>query len=53
MLRTWIRTYDEINASSKGSWKNRRNTTVKELEMEQELHELFLQKRSIGRKIDA
>src|SRR5271170_5081043 len=25
MLRTWIRTYDEINASPKGSWKNRRN----------------------------
>ena len=49
MLRTWIWTYNEINASPKGSWKNRRNTTPKEPEMEQELHELFVQKRSIGR----
>jgi transposase-like protein len=53
MLRTWIQTYDEINASSKGSWKNRRNTTLKEPEMEQELHKLFIQKQSTRRKINA
>jgi len=34
MLHTWIRTYDEINASPKGSWKNRHNTIPKEPEME-------------------
>jgi len=53
MLHTWIRTYDEINASPKGSWKNRHNTTPKEPEIEQELHKLFLQKQSIRRKINA
>jgi len=53
MLRTWIRTYDKINASSKGSRKNRQNTTPKEPEMEQELHGLFIQKQSIRRKINA
>jgi hypothetical protein len=42
MLRTWIQLYDEINASSKGSRKNRRNTTPKEPEMEEELHKSSL-----------
>ena len=42
MLRTQIQTYDEINASPKGSWKNRQRTTPKELEMEEELHKLFV-----------
>ena len=53
MLRTWIETYDEINASPKGSQKNRRETAAKEPEMEQQLHKLFVQKRSIGRKISS
>ena len=53
MLHTWIWTYNEINASSKGSQKNRQNTIPKEPEMEQELHDLFIQKRLIRRKINA
>jgi hypothetical protein len=53
MLCTWIRSYDEINASPKGSRKNRRNTTPKEPELEEELHKLFVEKRAIGRKINA
>ena len=47
MLRTWIQMYDEINASPKGSRKNRQRTTPKEPEMEEELHKLFVQKRAI------
>jgi hypothetical protein len=42
MLRTWIWTYNEINASPKGSWKNRHNTIPKESEIEQELYKLFI-----------
>jgi hypothetical protein len=53
MLRTWIWTYDEINASLEGSWKNKRNTTPKEPKIKQELHKFFLQKRSIRCKINA
>jgi transposase-like protein len=51
MLRDWIRDYDTINASAKGCRKSRPKVSAKEPQMEQELHELFLQKRAIGRKI--
>jgi hypothetical protein len=51
MLQTWIRLYDEINASSKGTRKDRRGTTAKQPQIEQKLYELFLQKRLIGRKV--
>jgi len=44
MLREWIRAYDDINASPKGSRKDRRRTTAKESKMEQELYELFSSK---------
>jgi len=53
MLRTWIWDYNTINASAKGCRKSRLNVSAKELQMEQELYELFLQKRLIGRKIGA
>jgi hypothetical protein len=53
MLRTWIRDYDTINASAKGCRKSRLKVSAKEPQIEQELHKLFLQKRSIGRKIGA
>jgi len=51
MLWDWIWDYDTINASAKGCWKSRLKASAKELQMEQELHDLFLQKRAIGRKI--
>jgi transposase-like protein len=53
MLRDWIRDYDTINASAKGCQKSRLKASAKEPQMEQELHELFLQKRAIRRKIGA
>jgi len=53
MLRTWIRDYDIINASAKGCRKSRLKVSAKEPQMEQELHELFLQKQLIRRKIGA
>jgi transposase-like protein len=52
MLRTWIQTYNEINASTRGCQKARLNVKAKELQMEQELHNLFLQKRAISCKIN-
>jgi len=53
MLRTWIWDYDIINASAKGCQKSRLKVSAKEPQIEQELHELFLQKRLIRRKIRA
>jgi hypothetical protein len=53
MLRGWIKDRDAIYASSKGTKKRRIDVPTKELEMEQRLHELFLAKRKIGRKIGA
>jgi hypothetical protein len=53
MLRTWIQAYDEINASTKGCRKARLNVKAKEPQIEQELHDLFLQKRAISRKINS
>jgi pantothenate kinase type III len=52
MLRNWIRAYDEINASTKDSWETRHKTTAKEPEIEQQLHKLFAQNRSIGQKVN-
>jgi hypothetical protein len=52
MLRTWTQNYDEINASPKDSRKHRRETTAKEPEIEQELPELSLPKRAVGRMIN-
>jgi len=53
MLQTWIQTYDKINASVKGCRKARLNVKAKEPQMEQELHNLFLQKRAISCKINS
>ena len=51
MLCTWIRDYDEINASAKGCRKSRLKVSAKELQMKEELYKLFLEKRLIKRKI--
>jgi hypothetical protein len=51
MLRTWIKDQDAIYASPVGTRKHRVDVLLREPEMEQQLHELFLQKQEIGRKI--
>jgi len=53
MLCTWIRDYDNINASAKGCQKSGLHVNAKEPQIEQELHKLFLEKQAIRRIIRA
>jgi transposase-like protein len=48
MLRSWINDYDKIKASPKGSRKTGCSQPAKEPQMESQLYDLFIEKRSIG-----
>jgi len=51
MLRDWFKDYDKIKASSKGSRRTDCTQPAQEPEMESQLYDLFMEKRSIGRRV--
>jgi hypothetical protein len=51
MLRNWIKDYDKIKASSKGSRKANCTQPAKEPQIEAQLYDLIIEKCAIGRRV--